>query len=92
MRPYHFDFEQSHARRARAIAMARPIGWHRTPPPPRRSGYVELLHKVAALFRLWRTRLRERRELERFDHRMQRDIGVTPTDIARECRKPFWRG
>jgi uncharacterized protein YjiS (DUF1127 family) len=93
MRPYYFDFDHSQARHARAVAMARPLAWHRSPPPsPRPGGAFELLHKAAALLRLWRNRLRERQELEGLDYRMQRDIGITPADIARECRKPFWRG
>ena len=91
MRPYYFDLDQVQSRRARAITMARPVAWHRVPPPPRKPDPVELLQKAAALVRLWRSRLRERRELATFDHRMRRDIGVTPSEIARECEKPFWR-
>jgi len=91
MRPYYFDLDQVQSRRARAIAMARPVAWHRAPPPPGKPDPVELLQKAAALVRLWRSRLRERRELATFDHRMRRDIGVTPSEIARECEKPFWR-
>jgi uncharacterized protein YjiS (DUF1127 family) len=91
MRPYYFDLDQVQSRHDRAIAMARPVAWHRAPPPPRKPDPVELLQKALALVSLWRSRLRERRELATLDHRMRRDIGVTPSDIASECNKPFWR-
>jgi len=94
MRPYYFDFEQLQSRRAKAIAMARPVAWHRSPPsPPRppRSILFEALRAAVALIRLWCRRSRERNQLAALDHRMQRDIGVTPSEIARECGKPFWR-
>jgi uncharacterized protein YjiS (DUF1127 family) len=93
MRPYYFDFEQQQARRARAVAMARPIAWHRTPlsPPPRRRGGFEWLRRAVTLVGLWRKRVRDRQELAGLDYRMQRDIGVTPSEIAAECSKPFWR-
>jgi hypothetical protein len=55
MRPYYFDFDQVQSRRARAIAMARPVAWHRAPPSPRKPDPVELLQKAAALVRLWRS-------------------------------------
>jgi uncharacterized protein YjiS (DUF1127 family) len=70
--------------------MARPVAWHQSP-PPRREGSFELLRRVVTFVRLWRARVRERQELAGLDHRMQRDIGVTPSEIARECNKPFWR-
>ena len=53
------------------------------------------LDRVRLARRRWNAvpgdRLRERRELATLDHRMRRDIGVTPSDIASECNKPFWR-
>ena len=92
MRPYYFDFEHSQIRRAKAIAMARPFAWHRAPPPPRRHPPMPSLWDAAlALLATWRTRLRERRELAALDRRMQRDIGVTPVEIAHEINKPFWQ-
>jgi uncharacterized protein YjiS (DUF1127 family) len=39
----------------------------------------------------WRERSRSRRSLRDLDERMLRDIGLTPADVERECRKPFWR-
>lgn len=92
MRPYYFDFEHTQMRRARAIAMARPLAWHRSSavPPPRKRG-PGLWAAAVALCRTWRRRVRDRRELAKLDYRMQRDIGVTPNEIAREIGKPFWR-
>jgi uncharacterized protein YjiS (DUF1127 family) len=91
MRPYYFDFEHTQMRRARAIVMARPIGWHRAPQPPRRDPMPSLWDAALALLATWRTCLRERRELAALDRRMQRDIGVTPGEIAHEINKPFWQ-
>ena len=92
MRPYYFDAEHTQMRRAKAIAMARPIAWHCAPPPtPRRDRMPSLWDVVLAVLATWRARLRERRELATLDRRMQRDIGVTPSEIAHEVNKPFWR-
>ena len=52
---------------------------------------VELVHAAAALSRQWLKRVHERGELARLDVSTMRDIGVTPSEIARECNKPFWR-
>lgn len=92
MRPCYFDFEQSQARRMKSIAMARPNAWHRLPPPPRpRKWLLGLWTATAALCRTWRNRIRSRRELAALDARMRRDIGASPSDIAHELGKPFWR-
>jgi uncharacterized protein YjiS (DUF1127 family) len=81
MRPNFFDFA--------------PYRWRGTyPPKDECSGcraLVELFKGAIELPRLWRKRVRERCELAGLDYRMRRDIGVTPTEIDRECRKPFWR-
>jgi uncharacterized protein YjiS (DUF1127 family) len=90
MRPHYFDFEHTQVRRAKAIAMARPIAWHGAP-PPRRDRLPSLWDAALALLATWRTRLRQRRELATLDWRMQRDIGVTPSEVAHEINKPFWR-
>jgi uncharacterized protein YjiS (DUF1127 family) len=47
---------------------------------------------LAAQFRLWRRRIRERRALAEFTDRDLRDIGVTRADVQNELAKPFWRG
>ena len=52
---------------------------------------VELLRAGAALARQWLKRGRERAELARLDATMRRDIGVTPSEVEREIKKPFWR-
>ena len=76
MRTYHFDFERY-----------RPRSELRSPSPE----VTELFQGAAALVRCWVRRVRERAELARLDHRMLRDIGVTPNEAERECNKPFWR-
>lgn len=92
MRPYYFDFEQAQARRAKAIAFTHPLAWYRPlPPPPPRKAPLELWGAAVALCRTWRNRIRERRELAALDALMQRDIGVTPSEVAGEINKPFWR-
>jgi len=62
--------------------------WILYQPPPRqaapRGGLIGLVRR-------WRRRARERRLLAALDHRMLADIGITRTDQARECEKPFWR-
>ena len=76
MRPNYFDFGKYQSRRE--CNLCREV--------------VETLRTVIAELRLWRARVRERRELAALDHVMMRDIGVTPAEITRECNKPFWRG
>lgn len=46
---------------------------------------------VGQLFATWRQRARERQELATLDHRMIRDLGLSPSDIRFEANKPFWR-
>ncbi len=38
----------------------------------------------------WQARVRERDHLASLDDRMLRDIGLSPTDVEKEWRKPFW--
>ncbi len=81
MRPNFFDFEPYRFR-----GPYRPRGecsacW----------ALVELAQAGAALLRQWLKRVHERGELARLDPAIMRDIGVTPSEIARECNKPFWR-
>jgi len=52
---------------------------------------AELARDGVALFGAWRRRVRQRQELADLDYRMRRDIGVTPSEVAGECAKPFWR-
>ncbi|MGO8921067.1 MAG: DUF1127 domain-containing protein [Stellaceae bacterium] len=46
---------------------------------------------LIGVLRRWRRRARERKLLAALDDRMLADIGITGTDRARECEKPFWR-
>ena len=39
----------------------------------------------------WHERSRQRAMLATLDAHLLRDIGLTGTDVAEECRKPFWR-
>lgn len=93
MRPYYFDHEYTQARGAKTIAMVRPLAWHRPAPtpPPRRSASPHPWGAALALLTAWRKRVRQRRELAALDYRAQRDIGVTPSEVAHEANKPFWK-
>jgi uncharacterized protein YjiS (DUF1127 family) len=46
---------------------------------------------IAATFREWRRRARERGQLARLDDRMLQDIGLTRIDAEFLINKPFWR-
>lgn len=81
MRPHYFDFT---AYRWRGIY----------PPKGQRSPcrmMAELLSAAMSMVRLWLRRRDERHALAAFDRQMLRDIGVTPSEAAREISKPFWR-
>ena len=43
------------------------------------------------LIALWRHRAHSRRGLTALDHRLLRDIDVSPDAARAEARKPFWR-
>jgi uncharacterized protein YjiS (DUF1127 family) len=47
--------------------------------------------RLLPLLAEWRRRLRSRGALARLCDRELRDIGLTRSDLARECAKPFWR-
>ena len=51
----------------------------------------EVWASVGETLHLWRQRYRDRRELARWSERDLHDIGVSPSDIAQELEKPFWR-
>lgn len=40
---------------------------------------------------LWYERSRQRHQLAKLDHRMLRDIGLSPADVERERRKLPWQ-
>ena len=49
------------------------------------------LAKLRPLWRVWRRRVRSRRELAEIDDHMLRDIGLTRSVALTESAKPFWR-
>lgn len=55
-------------------------------PSPRR-----LLPTFLSRFRDWRERARGRHLLQQLDDRMLRDVGLTRSDVERECNKHFWK-
>jgi uncharacterized protein YjiS (DUF1127 family) len=44
-----------------------------------------------ALLCCWYWRRQTRLDLAQLDERMRHDIGADPTEVWRECQKPFWR-
>jgi uncharacterized protein YjiS (DUF1127 family) len=48
------------------------------------------LPAVGALFKIWRHRIRARRELTQIDARSLRDAGISPGVAAFEAAQPFW--
>jgi len=46
---------------------------------------------ILALLLRAEERWRQRRHLVELDEHLLADIGLTPKDVCRECRKPFWR-
>ncbi|MBX9819444.1 DUF1127 domain-containing protein [Afipia birgiae] len=43
------------------------------------------------VFRTWRRRIRDRRELGAMSERQLNDMGMSWPEIAFEIEKPFWR-
>jgi uncharacterized protein YjiS (DUF1127 family) len=43
------------------------------------------------LISMWIERVRERHALADLDDRLRQDVGLTQSQIWRECAKPFWR-
>jgi uncharacterized protein YjiS (DUF1127 family) len=50
-----------------------------------------LLPTLMGRFRSWRERARGRHLLQQLDDRMLRDVGLTRSDVERECNKHFWK-
>ena len=46
---------------------------------------------VPGIVRMWRKRIRDRRELGAMSERQLNDIGMSWPEIAFEIEKPFWR-
>jgi len=55
------------------------------------AGRPSLLARVAAILRLWRKRIREKRALEQLGERDLHDFGASRSDVYAELRRPFWR-
>lgn len=49
-----------------------------------------IIVRIIATLHQWQERARQRQALRELDERMLRDIGLTPSDVDRETRKPFW--
>ena len=56
------------------------------PPAPRR-----LVPNLLSQFLGWRERARSRHLLLQLDDRMLRDVGLSRSDVDRECNKHFWQ-
>ncbi len=54
-----------------------------------RTHWSEWRH-VFALYRLWRQRQRQRRQLASMSDHLLKDIGVSRYDALQEANKPFW--
>ena len=52
------------------------------------AGAFASFHDILAT---WRQRSRERRELATLDSRTLSDLGLSPSEVAFEANKPFWR-
>jgi len=46
---------------------------------------------LGRMFKLWRSRINERRALAMLEYRDLRDMGVSRWDVEHELSKPFWR-
>jgi uncharacterized protein YjiS (DUF1127 family) len=47
--------------------------------------------RIKAVVQEWALRARSRREIAKVDERTSRDLGVSPSQLEFEARKPFWR-
>jgi len=50
-----------------------------------------VLPRLLRPLRNWRERARSRHLLRQLDDRMLRDVGLSRSDVDRECAKPFWQ-
>ncbi|MBF6624955.1 MAG: hypothetical protein B7Z23_01505 [Pseudomonadales bacterium 32-61-5] len=51
----------------------------------------DTLASLKQLLRLWRQRIRTRRQLATLDDRLLADTGISHSDRMVELNKPFWR-
>ncbi len=66
-------------------ALDAPPKFLRTDAPPRLA--TKLLRRVAQ----WQKRAQSRHLLQQLDDRMLRDVGLSRSDVYRECAKHFWQ-
>jgi uncharacterized protein YjiS (DUF1127 family) len=50
-----------------------------------------LFAQLGETLRVWRERVRQRRELSHWTNRDLHDVGLSWSDVVREAEKPFWR-
>lgn len=51
---------------------------------------IEILSFIA-LFKLWRLRSSQRKQLAQLPDFMLKDMGISHADVHKEVSKPFWR-
>jgi len=71
-----------------AYTHANTYAYHRHAPLRAATG---LLGRAIDTVLRWQERIRGRKELERLDDRMLKDIGLNRIDALREADKPFWK-
>jgi len=55
------------------------------------SSPLSIWHSFYNTMVLWNCRWQERQHLRDLDDHILKDIGLTPDEIWKEVRKPFWR-
>jgi len=50
-----------------------------------------MIYLFTQKLRQWLGRARSRRDIARLDERTIRDLGLSPSQLAFEAEKPFWR-
>ena len=46
---------------------------------------------LIGLFKLWKSRIRQRKALAKLDQRLLEDIGFNHEQVKQEIAKPFWK-
>ena len=73
-----------------ALSSALSLSWHGWLNDGRKLMLREL-KRAMVIVKAWRHRRCVRRDLQRLDERLLRDIGLTPAQARREIEKPLWR-
>jgi len=61
------------------------------PRPAPRFPHIPAVTGLLESLSTWIDRARERHALQRLNHDMLKDIGLSPADVDYEAGKPFWR-